>query len=262
MAKPQCPKCRTDLKDDSVMAQCPKCGEFSFIDMDGVAHISEPDSEPAPIAPSDVAEPMFPEVFSDAPLDALPDHSIDEKSSNHKPIETPFEEFNLIDDNSLASASNSETQDAQFQASEPAPETSSEALPEAPADLDMDAFISGQNFEPEEIHEQEHFGQPGDALGLNGYANSEASQAKDGPLLFKILISGIDTKEMRESLREAIEDSRFGWDTAELMASIRGGKLELDSVPPVKASILVNRIKRLALDIRWEQYDIKQMDMP
>ncbi len=101
---------------------------------------------------------------------------------------------------------------------------------------------------------------PGDPLGIQGFANSEISSAKDGPTLIRMLISGIDTKEIRESLREAITDSRFGWDVDAIMSSIAKGELRIENVSPVKASIAVNRIKRMPVRIRWEQYAVTQAE--
>jgi hypothetical protein len=115
-----------------------------------------------------------------------------------------------------------------------------------------DAFIPA--FQNE--NQTDEPGPSGDVLGLSKYASSEVSQAKDGVLLFRLFISGIDTKELRESIREALEDSRFAWDPAGLLASIDRGRLTIDSLSPVKATILVNRIKPLPVKIRWEQYAI------
>jgi hypothetical protein len=99
-----------------------------------------------------------------------------------------------------------------------------------------------------------------DPLGIESYANSELSQAKDGLFVYHVIISGIDTKEIRESLREAIEDSRFGWNAAELMSQINKGELRIDRTSPIKAAILIKRIKHLSVSIRWEQYAITQLD--
>lgn len=101
---------------------------------------------------------------------------------------------------------------------------------------------------------------PDDPLGVSGYANSEYSQGKDGPFLFNLHIDGLDSKEIRESLREAMNDSRFGWDTSQLLGQIRAGKLLIKNVSPVKASILVNRLKRLPLSITWEQHAITTIE--
>ncbi len=101
---------------------------------------------------------------------------------------------------------------------------------------------------------------PNDPLGVSAYANSEFSQGKDGPFLFNLFISGLDSKEIRESLREAMNDSRFSFDSNNLLGQIRGGKLLIKNVSPVQASILVNRLKRLPLAITWEQHAITTVE--
>ena len=103
---------------------------------------------------------------------------------------------------------------------------------------------------------------PNDPLGLNAFANSELSAARDGPLLFRIVISGIDSKEMRETIREAMTDPRFAWDVGALLSRIDKGNLTIENVAPVKASVLVNRLKRLPVTIRWEQHAVSQLEAP
>jgi uncharacterized Zn finger protein (UPF0148 family) len=98
-----------------------------------------------------------------------------------------------------------------------------------------------------------------DPLGLSAYANSEFSQAKDGPLSYNLRIEGLDSKELRDSLRQAISDSRFSWDADQIMAAIRNGDLRMENLTPIKASILVNRLKRLPLKIQWEQNVVTKM---
>jgi hypothetical protein len=103
------------------------------------------------------------------------------------------------------------------------------------------------------------FGPAEDPLRIASYANSELSQARDGMIVYTILISGIDTKEIRESIREALEDSRFAWNSGEIMGTLNKGVLKIENISPVKSVILVNRIKRLPLKIRWEQNAITQI---
>lgn len=95
---------------------------------------------------------------------------------------------------------------------------------------------------------------------LTQYANSELSQGKDGAFVYNVSISDIDSKEIREFLREAISDTRFNWDAKLIISQIQKGELLLKNLSPVKASILINRIKRLPVKIRWEQYAITQAE--
>jgi hypothetical protein len=91
------------------------------------------------------------------------------------------------------------------------------------------------------------------------FGNDEVSQAAQGPLLFRLRILGIDTSETRKSLRQCLDDERFLWDTEQLMRSIDRGVLLIDRVNPVKATVLVERLKDLSVEVEWEQYAISQI---
>ena len=97
-------------------------------------------------------------------------------------------------------------------------------------------------------------------MSISDYANSELSQGKNGAFVYNVSIQDIDSKEIREYLREAINDTRFNWDVSAIIAQIKDGELLLRNLSPVKASILINRIKRLPVKIRWEQYAITQAE--
>jgi len=240
--QPLCPKCSATLKDDYGMVECPSCGSFVFIDMDGLAHISnEENSEPTPL--TNVGEFSFPEFPPAENEEAFEDRSASSESEV-SPFEMSPSEF----------SAESQPVDGTY---DPVSE------PVEGGDFSMDNLLgfSAPSAEASDFGGgEEAFGMPGDPLGLNEYANSEMSQAKDGLLSFKILISGIDSKEMRESLRSALEDQRFGWNPNELISLISKGVLQIDNVSSVKAVILINRIKRMPVTIRWEQYAITKMD--
>lgn len=99
-----------------------------------------------------------------------------------------------------------------------------------------------------------------DPLGLSAYANSEMSGAMDGPFVVTVIVSGIDAKDLRDDIRQVLQDPRFGWNASALMAGIRNGELRLERITPVKATIVVNRIKHLSVSIRWEQNAITDLD--
>lgn len=255
MSQPVCPKCSATLKDDYGMVPCPSCGSFVFVDMDGIAHISrdeaseaEPAFEPETVAP--LAEPPvvedLPQDFSTSPeaFGSLEVPSFEPPQLETPPLETPMESEPDV------------YQEEEVPLSPPQAE-------EASAEFSMDGLLGfdDPSASAEGAPEAEmEFGAPGDPLGINEYANSEISQAKDGLLTFKILISGIDSKEMRESLRSVLDDQRFGWNTSDLMSRISKGVLQIENVASVKAVILINRIKRMPVKVRWEQYAITNMD--
>ncbi len=224
-----CPKCETPLREEYGMSQCPACGAFSFIDLEGVAVISEPEQE------SEIEQPN-PSGAAAPPDFADPIESLLETDSINSESFGDFAEMPPIDTPPSPESNPSEIVNAEFQS------------------FDIGATSEA---EPPTLSYQ-GFGPAGDPLNLNEFANSEVSSAKDGPLLFRVLISGIDTKEIRDSIREVIEDSRFAWDSKEIFSKISKGHLAVSGLSPVKASILITRIKYLPVSIRWEQYAITQ----
>lgn len=270
---PQCPKCGAALKDDYGMVTCPSCGAIVFVDMEGVAHIGTDAApmEPAPV-PEDFHESssMAGDSASEfAPLNDYVTPIVSSAPVDEEPsVESGVDLSSRGDDDGSYLSSG----DGSFHASPPGEElpsagvetmtaeteSSSSVVEASVSEFSMDSLL-GYGEATQEASTSD-LGPADDPLGISQYANSEISSAKDGPFLFRILLSGIDTKEIREALREAMEDSRFGWDSVQLMSRISKGNLVIDRVSPVKASILVNRIKRLPLGIRWEQYAITQMD--
>lgn len=91
----------------------------------------------------------------------------------------------------------------------------------------------------------------GDFSDVAEYANS--AEAAAGPLSYTVRIRGLELAETFEVLREALTDSRFGWDAEDIMGRVVGGELTLKGMNPTKASILINRIKYLPIEIDWNQ---------
>lgn len=256
-----CPNCGTTLKEDYGMSQCSNCGVFSFIDMDGNAFINEAGA---------VDEATTIEITrSDAKMPAVPPEEPASDGAGEIAFEFPDPVFENLPE-SAPSLPESEPTDQEAPTSF---ESDSGGEPPAP--------VFEQSFEPPENPGEQEFapisfdielpanpaemaipdlGPADDPLGLEKFANSEMSSAKDGPLLFRIVVSGIDSKEMRETIREVLEDPRFGWDADQMFARLEKGVLTIENLSPVKASILVTRIKRLPVKIRWEQYAITQAD--
>lgn len=236
---PKCPKCSTDLRDDYGMVTCPSCGAIVFVDMDGAAHVAtdQPTFEAPPVAEADFGSA---DIFAPPPL-------LESEPMAIEPFSPPSEA-------------------ATEAAAERAIEGVSEGVPDQAGEMDMNAFL-GYDPDPAQVAAnaaadaaRASQNDPNDPLGLSAYANSELSGAKNGPLVVSIVISGIDAKDLRDEIRQALQDSRFGWDTAALMSGIKGGVLRIERVSPVKATILINRIKNLSVRIRWEQSAITEID--
>lgn len=240
-----CPKCATKLKDDYGMVTCPNCAVVLFVDMDGVAQAAG-DTPESPSAGPVESAPVDPVPFSfDSPL------PVEEEPA-------PFELPGMSDTPADSAAGMSPASAAPAGSAPPenleSPSPDSQALDQ---ELDMGQFLGYSPTSNASSSQND----PNDPLGISAYANSELSSAKDGPLVVTVIISGIDTKDLRNEIRQAIQDSRFGWDAGAVMASIKGGNLVLPRISPVKASIVINRIKNLAVQIRWEQNAITELEI-
>ncbi|MES2854514.1 MAG: hypothetical protein V4692_01570 [Bdellovibrionota bacterium] len=266
----QCPRCGTNLKDDYGMTQCPGCSVFAFVDMDGNAQINSPDA-PEEAASESIIDATV-ESYADTPTDFAANFSTDSMMPAMDPagIETTAVNADLPSSYAEEISGISgisgvpENQISDFQMENPADSFESMEAPEAEQPLDFQMGIVDEAApEPPSDGFSEalpDFGPADDPLGLNGFANSEISSGKDGPFLFRILILGIDSKEIRESIREALEDSRFGWDPDQILSKLDKGKLVIEDLAPVKATIIIHRIRRLPVKIRWEQYAISQIE--
>lgn len=215
------------------MVTCPTCGVVLFVDMDGVAQAAgDPGAEASDAAFSDrpqsmpmITSPMQPEPMTSGPAEFGPEDPEPMQQAHSQPLGP--EPLSAVDGGQ---------------------------------ELDMGGFL-GYDSAPSDLSNEPSQNDPNDPLGISAYANSELSSAKNGPLVVTVIISGIDTKDLRGEIRQALQDSRFGWDASTVMASIKGGTLVLPRISPVKASIVINRIKNLAVQIRWEQNAITELEI-
>ena len=90
------------------------------------------------------------------------------------------------------------------------------------------------------------------------FGNSDASLAREGGYRFNLSIFGIDSADIRNDVKDALTDGRFLWDLESLLGQIEQGVLKLNDLSAVKSALIVQRLKTLPVDIKWEQYAIHQ----
>ncbi len=90
------------------------------------------------------------------------------------------------------------------------------------------------------------------------FGNSDASLAREGGYRFNLSIYGIDSADIREEVKDALTDGRFLWDLESLLNQVEQGVLKLNDLSAVKSALIVQRLKTLPVDIKWEQYAIHQ----
>lgn len=89
-----------------------------------------------------------------------------------------------------------------------------------------------------------------DFSDVTNFANADTTA---GPITYVVVIDGIESSQLLYQLKEAMTDSRFGWDVADVLTRVGGGRLVLPALSPAKASVLINRIKYLPFKISWRQ---------
>lgn len=88
------------------------------------------------------------------------------------------------------------------------------------------------------------------AKEISDYGNTEVQLAG---LNYDLTVSGLDSQELMGLFKEAIEDSKFGWDSNDLMRSVKNGTIFFARLSPVKAYILAKRLQFLDVEKHWKQ---------
>jgi hypothetical protein len=96
-----------------------------------------------------------------------------------------------------------------------------------------------------------------DLSDVADFGNSDAS-GRDGSLRYDLIITGIDTADVREAFREAITDRKLVWDIDQILRSLKNGEVKIENVTPPKAYIVISRLRSLPVQVRWEQYAVSQ----
>jgi hypothetical protein len=86
---------------------------------------------------------------------------------------------------------------------------------------------------------------------IQNFANSDLPTS---PLSYTLIVEGIDRGELRKEFSEIIRDEKFKLDVHEVLKKIKNGRIELEGLNAVKASVLVLRLRALPLQISWRQH--------
>ncbi|MBX3039697.1 MAG: hypothetical protein KF789_03180 [Bdellovibrionaceae bacterium] len=258
-----CPNCHQAIEIKSqhmgALFNCPHCRAVFFVDWNGqpealAQHEPEPPPEtPAPLEPSSdpfsveaspIESPL--EMPSMSPSDGfagvdMPPPEVAYEPVSESPLEMPFE-----------AALSPVAEEA------PALDVPLEMPVESPLEMPAETPVANESFDgaeqtpvgdPFALEPAAVAGDEGMADVLN-YGNQENAA---GPLAYTVVIEGLELAETFEKLKEALTDSRFNWESDEVMAQVKAGRLELKGLNPTKASILINRIKYLPIEVSWKQ---------
>ena len=284
----QCPSCKSTVEEDFGIVNCSSCGAMLIVDFDGQVrmhgeeNVAPPSDEPQlpPVsAPNHLEQPTT-ESFqeenglpSDSFYRSMPEPEQEMNWSEGQGEPSPQENFEdmSLGESLVESFNESPTETPEFSMESDSEEVA--AYPQDPPPVEEVPFAEGTSFgmestdTPIEVpltQDDSHQipegppSDPSDISDISEFGNSEMSQGKEGSLRFNIFITGIDTADIRESIKEALTDKRFIWDIEAIMKTIDHGQLKIEELSSVKSSIVVQRIKNLPVQIRWEQYAIHQ----
>ncbi|MGZ3774787.1 MAG: hypothetical protein ACXVCY_13260 [Pseudobdellovibrionaceae bacterium] len=236
-----CPSCHqpVEILDQHMgtLFTCPHCNSVYFIDWNGQPELAVHESEVQPV-------PEFMAPVSSEVSQNINSQNINSKDENDSYFEAPVSEeaYGFSDSNAES-----------FEADLPseyhslATETHHNYSEEAPYDFNqpLDQMTIGPSESENSLDKA-----PADFSDVTEFANSNSSS---GPFSYTVIISGVESSHLVKQLREAMTDSKFGWDTESILSKIGGGSLILPGLSPTKASVLINRIKYLPLKISWRQ---------
>jgi len=252
----QCPSCHKEVKveDKNVGAlfTCPQCRSVYFINFDGT-----PDY-------GDFQAP------SEEEIKALQEQSLPKKKNKKQESAAPdLPSIPDISENNLQNVN--ESSDYQMT------DFSLPPLPEEPAsDLPADNFALSDlqepvgsmqtsepmNFNFKPIPESEAIAtEPVVEMNQTGQFQSIAQEIENfgnqqtvvSGLTYDLVISNVDSKEVMQLLKEALEDSKFGWHIDDYMRQIKVGRIIFKDMTPVQAFVLARRIQFLDITMEWKQ---------
>lgn len=235
-----CPSCQKEQKvteqNYGALFTCPTCQAVYFVNFDGRPEFGEMSAEDMNIEP----EPAQHTVLAAAERTQIHDaattigHSNYNQNTNIQPIETagfePQSEADVAEpfaayDNSLMNSFQSQPEEDSPNPFQPTAKTT----PSSPASSNVFADIAQE---------------------ISDFGNADTQLSS---LNYDLHVSGIDTAETKNLFQEAIEDSKFAWDSVEIMKSIKNGKVVVRRITPVKAYLLAKRIQFLDIEKVWKQ---------
>ena len=258
-----CPSCQRSVEDTEqhygTLFTCPYCNAVYFIDWGGQPEVATHEVE----APADQPEQTF---------DPTPDFSPPAQDYSSQGYEQPAQDFSQDQDfgqpQDFGQSQNFEQPSEQnFEQPAQGYESAEQSYEQQPGETSgyetpaQDAYTS---VEPTEAEPEPYdFNKPldhvepapsiADTSDFSDVTDFANANTVTGPLAYTVIIEGIESSQLVNLLKEAMTDSRFGWDVTGHLLRIGGGKLVIEGLNPAKASILVQRLKYLPLKISWRQ---------
>lgn len=262
----QCPNCHNSVeildKHLGTLFTCPKCNAVFFVDWDGQPEMANHEIEVAApveeafVPPTDVPQAPYETNIEPTYVGEIPQNIPEEMAPPEEPYLEPAEEIPAGSEIQTPQEYQQNYQDIPAYGEGEEPQAEQAMVPmesETPmaAEPEIDPYDFNQALgQPPPQPMQPMTSDSSDFSDVADFGNANASA---GPLSYVIVIDGIESSHLLKQLKEAMTDSRFGWDVQALIGGMAGGRLILTGLSPAKASVLINRIKYLPFKISWRQ---------
>jgi hypothetical protein len=90
-------------------------------------------------------------------------------------------------------------------------------------------------------------------VDVTDYANSDESSLEGGEYLYTLTVSGLDSKELRDTLKAVLMDDKLKLNYLGIMKQVQQGMVSIPDLNPVKAKRIVEQLQFFDLDVRWRQ---------
>jgi hypothetical protein len=97
-----------------------------------------------------------------------------------------------------------------------------------------------------------------DPLDIQRFDESAASQMDDGEYVYEVIITGIDSADLKKDIIMALSEKRFSLIVSELQKEIQKGELIVRNLNPVRAMLIVLRLQSLDVIVEWRQKHFTQ----
>ncbi|RYZ79016.1 MAG: hypothetical protein EOP04_28545 [Proteobacteria bacterium] len=222
-----CPVCQSQVEITSqhygTLYNCPRCNAVFFVDWEGQPEGAPPAEEPL--------APVVGESFTPPVAEYQNEYSNDGQPETYQQNLEPAAEFEnaepAISEPVAAYATDQEIPAEDYNFDQPLGQTSDPTEPVGGPDDNKSAFAD-----------------------IVDFGNADVTQAAFN---YTVTIAGIDTAAIYTAVKEALTDSKFGWNILQIMTQAKDGVLTIRSVNAVKASILIQRVKYLPVKVSWRQ---------
>ncbi len=221
----RCPECQTEQNADFGMTTCPQCSAVFMVGIDGEVE----SVEPAPIEDHIQNESGATVVEA---FEASGNAASDDEATNH-----------AEEQNEAEAAYSAETDEA-------------DKINVSKTEY-SENFLDNLSDNPQVATESE-LESSADPLGIQRFDQSAASQMRDGEYLYEVVITGIDSADLKREVLMALSEKRFSLIISELQKEIQKGELIVRNLNPVRAMLIVLRLQSLDITIEWRQKHFTQ----